>query len=483
MKNVAIIGSGLGSLTTAALLAKNGNKVTIYEQNWMPGGCTGTYWRKGFWFESGATTLVGLSDGMPLHHLLEQLDLKIPATQLQLPMQVFLPNGALINRHQILEDWILEAERIFGKQGQAAFWRTCYKISQLVWDTSLKQQSFPPQNFSDLLGMIQRFRLPQVKALPYAFISTYQLLKKFNLHNNPNFLAFVEEQLVITAQNTAKEVNALFGATALCYTNYPNYYLEGGMQTLINTLVNYILGNGGAIHYRTSVTQVKLNPNRVEISSKLSSENFDAVVSGIPLNNLVELLPTNLSRRLSGKLLKSDKLTGAFSMGIGLKRKPKKVALHNQIILENPIPGLKSKSIFVSFHPDSDFTRTDNAAHACLNVSTHVFDPAQNIIHQKKEIENSILDLLVSKGYFALDDVLYYHSTTPGGWEKWTARKFGFVGGYPQYMATKPWQMMGARLMKRKIYLVGDSVYPGQGIPGVVLSGLIAFNKMRKDFT
>lgn len=483
MKNIVIIGSGLGSLTTAALLAKNGFKVTVIEQNWMPGGCTGTYWRKGYWFESGATTLVGLSEGMPLHHLLEKLDIKIPATQLQLPMQVFLPNGTLVNRHQNLEQWILEAERIFGKQGQAEFWRTCYKISQLVWDTSLKQQSFPPQNFSDLLGMIKGFIPKQVIAIPYAFKSTYELLKNYNLHTNPNFLAFVDEQLVITAQNSAKEVNALFGATALCYTNYPNYYLEGGMQTLINTLVNFIIEKGGTVQYRTGVNAIKSTDNGVEITTKLGKTYFDAVISGIPLNNLAEMLSEPLSKKLSGNLLKSDQLTSAFSMGIGLKCKPNKEALHNQIILEKPIPGLKSKSIFVSFHPDADYSRADNPSHACLNVSTHVFDPAQNIIHHKKEIEIAILELLVSKGFFSLDDVLYCHSTTPGGWEKWTARKFGFVGGYPQYMATKPWQMMGARLLKRKIYLVGDSVYPGQGIPGVVLSGLIAYNKMLKDLS
>ena len=31
----------------------------------MAGGCSGTYWRKGFWFETGATTLVGLGDACP----------------------------------------------------------------------------------------------------------------------------------------------------------------------------------------------------------------------------------------------------------------------------------------------------------------------------------------------------------------------------------------------------------------------------------
>jgi phytoene dehydrogenase-like protein len=41
--------------------------------------------------------------------------------------------------------------------------------------------------------------------------------------------------------------------------------------------------------------------------------------------------------------------------------------------------------------------------------------------------------------------------------------------------------MMNARLTKG-FYLCGDSVYPGQGIPGVALSGMIAANKLLMDY-
>lgn len=63
---IVIIGSGMGSLSAAAYLASEGKKVTIVEQNYLPGGCTSSYFRKGFIFESGATTLVGIDKGMPL---------------------------------------------------------------------------------------------------------------------------------------------------------------------------------------------------------------------------------------------------------------------------------------------------------------------------------------------------------------------------------------------------------------------------------
>lgn len=53
MKNVIIIGSGIGGLVAGNLLAKKGHKVTIFEDHSMPGGYTAGFYRKGYYFESG----------------------------------------------------------------------------------------------------------------------------------------------------------------------------------------------------------------------------------------------------------------------------------------------------------------------------------------------------------------------------------------------------------------------------------------------
>lgn len=53
MAKVAIIGSGMGGLVAGNLLAKKGHDVTMFESHIMPGGYTGGFWRKGFYFEAG----------------------------------------------------------------------------------------------------------------------------------------------------------------------------------------------------------------------------------------------------------------------------------------------------------------------------------------------------------------------------------------------------------------------------------------------
>jgi len=53
MKQIVIIGSGMGGLTAGILLARKGHKVTIFEAQGSPGGYTAGFRRHGFYFESG----------------------------------------------------------------------------------------------------------------------------------------------------------------------------------------------------------------------------------------------------------------------------------------------------------------------------------------------------------------------------------------------------------------------------------------------
>lgn len=480
--DVLIVGSGMGSLSAGALLAEKGLRVTVLEQNWQPGGCTSSYWRKGFVFEAGATTLVGLGDHMPLQHLLDKTGIALPARHLSLPMQVHLADGIIVDRHESLDEWIAEAERAFGEKGQRAFWEEAYSISEFVWKTSLKQTAFPPTRPGDWWYSLANISLSQFKNLPYALMSTEKLLQKHGLLNNETFAAFVNEQLLITAQNHMSQVNALFGATALCYTNYPNYYLDGGLLNLVNPFVKYIESRGGQVVLRESVNKIESNAKGYRVTCTKGQEyEAEYLISGLPLNNTLEMFPGHSTQRLKHKLMESEQVNSAFQMGIGFKPHRKWDTIHHQIHLDSPLTETGSVSLFISLSHPEDIGRTDEPGMTVMSVSTHIPDPDNRKIDSER-VEKAVIDVLVSKKFLKRECIAYQHSSTPKSWAKWTGRKWGFVGGYPQYMSIKPWQMLDARLDKHKAYIVGDTVYPGQGIPGVTLSGIIAVHKMSRDW-
>lgn len=482
--DVLIIGAGMAGLTAAALLAHAGMKVLVLEQNWLPGGCASAYPRHGYIFEAGATTLVGLDAGMPLRHVLDTTGMQVDVMHLPVPMQVHMADGQRLTRWQDLDAWIHEAERAFGPQGQRAFWEHCHRRSQQVWASSLRHRHFPPTRLADYWALAKRAKPSDFAQLSAAFRSTESLFQRHGLADNARFRAFVDAQLLITAQNSADEVNELFGTTALCYTNYGNYYVPGGMIRLVNPFVRYVEQQGGALRLRTQVTAVQREGDHYRVeTAKNGSFHAKWVISGLPLNNTLPLFGAQVSQRWQRQVLPPAKLRGAFTMGIAFRRHRDYDSLHHQLLLPEPLPHLGASSIFVSLSHADDHLRC--APGECVaSVSTHLMradDPALLPAGAKADVEAAILRHLEERDLLRREHILYAHSSTPKSWEKWTARSHGFVGGYPQYMGIRPWRMKDARLDGQGAYICGDSTYPGQGIPGACLSGIIAVEKLLAD--
>jgi phytoene dehydrogenase-like protein len=66
MKDIVIVGAGIGGLVTAAVLSRLGYPVTVLEAHVYAGGCAGTFYHQGFRFDAGATLSAGFYPGGPM---------------------------------------------------------------------------------------------------------------------------------------------------------------------------------------------------------------------------------------------------------------------------------------------------------------------------------------------------------------------------------------------------------------------------------
>ena len=76
LKTITIIGGGLGGLTSGALLAQDGHKVTLLEQHNIVGGCATTFKRKGgFSCEVGLHEMEGIFTNPQIKIIFDKLDI------------------------------------------------------------------------------------------------------------------------------------------------------------------------------------------------------------------------------------------------------------------------------------------------------------------------------------------------------------------------------------------------------------------------
>ncbi|MDI6402428.1 NAD(P)/FAD-dependent oxidoreductase [Balneolaceae bacterium ANBcel3] len=519
--DVIIVGSGMGGLTTASLLSRDGYRVLVLEASSAPGGCSSSYPRKGYIFESGATTLMGFDEHQPLARLENMLGISFPKEWIDPPMAVRM-TGKTITRHSDRKKWLKEAIDKFGnKKGQEIFWDLVFEVSDSVWRLSEKNSFFPPQGFREWMDLAFRNDLKDFSLLKYRRKSVLQIMRACGI-DGPLFRAFVDEQLMITAQNTSRDTSFLFGAVGLAYTCSRNYLIPGGFIEMARTLEEYIRNRGGEILYKKKVSFIELPeeqteqaPSKKEATTTKegeqkeqgNSENAlaqkvrscfkvkagnvtylaDNVVTNIPIWNVPEMVNGSARAWFQKKAARYKAAWGAFVMGIAVEDHfPPSLLPHQQILLSSPLPHTGSNSVFVSISASYDQKRSP-AGTRVLNVSCHTPVDSWDLEPEaykkaKKETAEAILGILEKHlPGFSREHIKTSFEGTPKTFENWTHRFKGRVGGIPQSMKRSIFDWPPVKPPFKNWYLVGDTVYPGQGVPGVALGGIHAYLRIVAD--
>ena len=79
---IIVVGAGIAGLTSAAILSKYGFKVTLIESHSQSGGCAGTFKRKNYVFDVGATQVAGLEKGGIHSKIFDFLQIPLPKAKI-----------------------------------------------------------------------------------------------------------------------------------------------------------------------------------------------------------------------------------------------------------------------------------------------------------------------------------------------------------------------------------------------------------------
>lgn len=491
MRCCVVIGAGIGGLATAAVLARRGVNVTVLEAQVYPGGCAGTFYHQGYRFDAGATLAGGLYPGGPMDLLAKSTGIKRwPATHAEPAMRVHLPNDTFIDRRGDEQRW-QERLKVFGPQA-LDFWQWQERTADAMWDLALRLPSWPPNSVQDVTNLIQNgiswLGVGALQRMAMGIIQdAVQPVSRRLKGTSENLRLFVDAQLLISAQTTSQYANALFGAAALDLPRRGVVHLDGGMGSMAQELVQALERYGGEIHFRQEATRIvteKGNPVAVETKR---GHHFDAdiIIFNLPAGNIATLITPNFASGLREPKEKFADQWGAFVVYLGVDENviPKDLPLHHQIITGRPLG--EGNSVFLSISPSWDSGRAPQGKRA-ITMSTHTRLEPWWQLHSEEPLAYKAkraryAHALISSGERVLpglrDAAELVLPGTPATFERFTGRAGGWVGGYPQ---THLFRFRAPRL-SRHIWMVGDSIFPGQSTAAVALGGLRVANMIFEE--
>ena len=310
MKNeeIIIIGGGLGGLTTGALLAKEGCRVTVLEKNRIIGGGLQCFHRRGICFETGMHVLGGFVTGHNVDRICTYLGIRdkldIRPTDADCMDAVTFGNETyrLPRGKEAFTDYL--AQR-FPDQADGL-----RRYMDRLWALSEEVDLFylRPDESNMLRPHSDEFLLPADE-----FIARYITDARL-----AELLAYMNPMYGGVAGHTPAFVHALIN---VLYIDGSALFVDGSQQ-MADALADVIRASGGSIHTGDPVTDIAVEDRRVQQAATRSGKTYkgDWYISDLHPCTLLDLLPEKaFPKSYHNRLCEIPNSYSAFSVYIKFK--------------------------------------------------------------------------------------------------------------------------------------------------------------------
>ncbi len=492
--DVVVIGSGIGGLCCAALLAHYGKKVTVCESHTLLGGAAHGFEREGHRFDSGPSLYSGLSyspSPNPLRQVLDIIDEDVTWANYD-TWGCRLPEGDFdtsVGANQFCE--VLQNLR--GPKAVAE-WRELQRVMQPLASAAV---ALPTAAVRFDWGAF-RTAAPFVPKLLKHSLNTLKLTGPFSrvmdgVITDPfarswlDMLCFLLSGLPASGTSTA-EVAFMF---ADWYR--PNVQLDypmGGSAALVGALARGVTKHGGEIRTGSHVAQVTTKDGRATGVELRNGERIEAetVISNASVWDTLKLVPEgSLPPRFVETRSQTPPCESFMHLHLGIEAQdlPADLACH-YIVVDSWEKGIDAPQnlVLISIPSVLDPTLAPAGKH-----TLHVYTPGSEPYEPWKGMDRGSEAYAAQKQarsqvmWQAIERVIpdirarttLNLTGTPLTHERYLRRHRGSYG--PAIQAGKA-LFPGPLTPIKGLLCCGDSTFPGIGLPAVAASGMIAAHSL-----
>lgn len=266
-----VVGGGIAGLTSAAYLAREGQKVLLLEKNEKCGGLVSTFSRDGFHFEAGVRAL---EDAGIVFPMLE--DLGIHLDMVKSPVSVGVGDEIIkiegIDSIQTYQEMLI---RLYPESKSEI--EELIKIILKIMKHMEILYGIENPIFKDLKNDREFLFKKLLPWLP-RFIFTIGKINRMNMPVEPYIDSIIKDPSLrdIIVQHFFKNTPTFFALSYFSlYLDY--FYPKGGVGTLAEAVKNKIIESGGEILTETTVTGVDLGSKRVHDDKKVTYAYEDLI--------------------------------------------------------------------------------------------------------------------------------------------------------------------------------------------------------------
>jgi all-trans-retinol 13,14-reductase len=477
--DVVVIGSGMGGLTAASLLAKRGLDVFVAEQHFLAGGfCTS--WERGvrnkanrdqrlrYVFDAGVYDVSGLGKRGTIRNLLRQLEIEDKIQWQWMEHEYVMPDGSTMKiPHDVNDLKTLWQKRFPAEIDGIA---QIFKVMQDFCSELLSDVEFTggvaqfPRTAHELMFY------PKKHPTVYTWMDVRYVDLLDRYINDP----LLKKLFCITGSYLTDDVASL---TCLRMAPIFAYYIDrgfypcGSSQAFPDALVASIESNGGKVQLRNGVKRILIEQGR---AVGVELENGDihhakAVISNADVHQtFTELVePQYLPADFLERIKNLQPANSAFMVFLGLDYIPEDISPLLVCSVDAKLWALTVSKADPSLAPEGHSSLS--LFHMMSHEEAKTWDRTAPGYRKRKKAFGDQLIAEAEKVIPGLSQhIIYQDEASPATFTRYAWVSDGSIYGIQPGQAFVP-----RRSPIEGLYITGAGSFPGQGVEAVCLSGTL----------